>query len=278
MDSDDYSVTSREYKLMLDIRRFQSGEEGVEELAKLVKSLAGTVGGADKVEFQFDDDPGTKRDTCYFNSDSHGLRREGYIVRLRETINGGDEEHFRLTLKYRGENRYDVAEVKIGFEGQDLPEGVKAKFEQDILPPFRSKYSKSLSCNGDDEPDITTIESAEQLLPGLTALGLPSDRPLTRINDFTAYELTRKLCKLKYDGIKIKASLRFWFPTEAREGIPLVAEFSYGYKGKKKLELHERFPRKAVDGANRLFYALQREREWFDFNATTKTAHAHEGI
>ena len=72
---------------------------------------------------------------------------------------------------------------------------------------------------------------------------------------------------------------RFWYLPEGDEGWPLVGEFSFDYdepkggRGAKKLE---QYPAKSVEGANRLFAALQGQAGWFDPNGTTKTAFALE--
>jgi hypothetical protein len=102
------------------------------------------------------------------------------------------------------------------------------------------------------------------------------------VNDFKVLEVDRKLCKLEFDQEPIiKASLSFWYLTGEEDEWPLVGEFSFDYDvldseaDREKLEV---YPHRVVEGANRLFSALQRQEGWLSFSTTTKTAFAFEGL
>jgi hypothetical protein len=60
---------------------------------------------------------------------------------------------------------------------------------------------------------------------------------------------------------------------------PLIAEFSFGYiaAAGQAADKLESFPRETVEGAGRVFSALQKQAGWLDTTGTTKTAFAIEG-
>lgn len=119
------------------------------------------------------------------------------------------------------------------------------------------------------------------LFPGLSGLNLAADVAVKKVNDFTAAEVVRKLCKFQCGGPpNIKASLSFWRLLSSDEGWPLVCEFSFDYDaprdgGADKLE---QYPAATVEGANRLFKAVQGQAGWVNLSATTKTAFALEAL
>ena len=120
------------------------------------------------------------------------------------------------------------------------------------------------------------------LFPGLRELNIDETTPVETVNDFKVLEVDRKLCKLKFgEEPIIKASLSFWYFVGQESGWPLVGEFSFDYdvldSGADREKL-ETYPRRVVEGANRLFKALQKQEGWISFNTTTKTAFALEGL
>ena len=83
------------------------------------------------------------------------------------------EKSFQINLKYRGADRYISA-------AQDLMASQKGKikFEEDILPPFVSKFSHSNSVDTDKRPQVTTIKDVTSLFPGIAGLGIDEDTPV----------------------------------------------------------------------------------------------------
>ncbi|HLC14716.1 MAG TPA: hypothetical protein VJL89_00615 [Thermodesulfovibrionia bacterium] len=262
------AVTSREYKLMLNTDRFKNRENGskvfVELIHFLIKKEKGTI-----LEKQNKEE---KRQTFYLDTPQLALRQHGFSLRLREEAEPSNG--FQINLKYRSSDRYISA-------GQDIssPEGGKIKFEEDILPPFVSRFSHSNSIRVDKLPELKTMKQVTALFPGLKKLNIEKDTPVKIANDFKALELVRKICKFQFGDIDIvKASLSFWYLVEDSDW-PLVAEFSFDYDaddtGKERHEL-EQYPFEAVEGSNRFFRALQNQVGWVDFNTSTKTAFAVE--
>ena len=260
-------ITSREYKLMLNVDRFKDREQGAQIFLGLIEFLIQKEGGT-IIEKQ---DQEEHRRTSYLDTSKLALRQQGFALRLREEANAATG--FQLNLKYRSSDRYISAM-------QDLSSSTgKIKFEEDILPPFVSKFSHSTSIKTTAKPDVSSIEKLTSLFPGLKQLTLDGKMAVKTINNFTALEVVRKLCKFQFgEPPIIKASLSFWYLKEDTGDWPLVGEFSFDYDALDsgagdKLEL---FPSKAVDGTNRFFISLQRQSGWLNLNVTTKTAFALE--
>lgn len=263
-------VTSREYKLMLNTDRFENSARGTDSFFALLKFLIEKGGGAIK-ETQTEE---TRRLTSYLDTPELALRQAGYSLRLRdESAAGGD---FQLNLKYRSSDRYLSAERDLS-----SPQGGEMKFEEDVLPPFVSKFSHSNTLESGEAPEADTVGKVLALFPGLGGLNLGADVAVKTVNDFTAAEVVRKLCKFQFGGPpKLKASLSFWRLQAGDEGWPLVCEFSFDYDAANggDADKLEQYPAATVEGANRLFEALQGQAGWVNLSATTKTAFALEAL
>ena len=260
-------VTSREYKLMLNTDRFKDRAEGARIFFNLIKLLIEKEGG--KTEAQNEEE---RRKTSYLDTRELALHQSGFALRLRDEGN-----KFQINLKYRASDRYVSA-------ARDLSSPVvhEPKFEEDILPPFTSKFSHSCSIKTTEPPDLGDMQKVVSLFPGLAGLGIDMDSAVKTVNGFTALEVVLKFCKFRFDDSpKMKASLSFWYQ-EDESGWPMVAEFSFDYDEKKPdgapADRLEDYPSQAVEKANRFFSALQQQTSWLDFNGTTKTAFAIEGL
>lgn len=259
-------VTSREYKLMLNTDRFQDRGRGTEVFFDLLSFLIDKEGGA-VTEPQ---DEEKKRLTSYLDTPERALRQAGFALRLRDERQSGGK--LELNLKYRAGDRYLSAAQDL-----DSPLPDKPKFEEDVLPPFTSKFSNSNTLKSDAPFDADTVGKVVALFPGLGSLNLDAGDAVKTVNDFTAAEVVRELCKFKFGGEReIEAGLSFWYRKPDETGWPLVAEFSFAYKaaGGGEADKLEQFPAATVEGANRLFAALQGQVGWLDLNGTTKTAFA----
>lgn len=256
-------VTSREYKLMLNSDRFRDRDKGAERFLNLIDFLIRKQGGT-IVETQDEEE---RRHTSYLDTPQFALRQSGFALRLREEANS-----FQINLKYRGADRYISA-------AQDLSDTQKGKikFEEDILPPFVSKFSHSNSIQTDTPPHFETLKDVVALFPGIAHFGIDEDTPVNTANDFKALEVVRRLCKFQFEKTEtIKASLSFWYLVIDTDW-PLVGEFSFDYDatGKDESDL-EKYSLNVVEGAKGFFSALQNQTGWLDFTTTTKTAFALE--
>ena len=263
-------VTSREYKLMLNVDRFEDREQASQAFFSLLDFLVRKERGS-VVEKQNEEE---RRQTSYLDTAEGSLHQQGFALRLREA---DAEEEFQINLKYRSSDRYISA-------AQDLSsshEG-KTKFEEDILPPFISKFSHSTSIKTDTDPELDSMNKVVALFPGLGELNIDKSTAVKVVNDFKVQEVVRNLCKLEFgEEPIIKASLSFWYLKGEENEWPLVGEFSFDYDlldSEAEGDTLEEYPHRVVEGANRLFDALQNQVGWLSFSTTTKTAFALERL
>lgn len=256
-----HPVTSREYKLMLNVDRFRNRQTGCEEFLTMLESLVKKVQGK-IAEKQTKEE---QRRTSYLDTRDLALYQNGFAVRVREEANGNNK--VELNLKYGGADRYLAA-------AQDVssPKSDKKKFEEDILPPFVSKFSRSTTIESNTVPTVATVGQLLTLFPGLKPVLGDKNTPIKTVNGFKASEIVRKLCKIDF-GEKplVKASLSFWYFEGHEAEYPIVGEFSFDYDATNGNNSIELYASKVVERANRLFKALQKQEGWLSFATTTKT-------
>ncbi len=281
-------ITSREYKLMLNVTLFKERELGVHEFWKLVESLAIRQGAriikSDNGRKLYKEE---QKKTYYLDTASQELKRNGFIVRVREEEKKGIKE-YKLTLKYRSEDRYLSASQNLSVDPLDILEikkDLKEKFEEDIIPPFKSKFSRSISLKSETEFDLDTIGQLASIFTNLKELNISSNQKLGIVNNFIANEVTLKLNpkinfapEINIDPIEPVFS--FWYLLGTPGELPLVGEFSFDYASEKETDQEklEKFPLTFVQGANQWFASIQQQVNWLNFNSTTKTAYAYEGF
>lgn len=270
-------VTSREFKLMLQVDRFRDREAGIAEFWKMVEFLAERQGEGFKAKDQSKEE---ERIVQYLDTPAHALRRNRFVVRIREEPEETPEERFKLTLKFRDKDRYKAAmqdlSVSKGVKGK-----IDTKFEEDVTPGFVSRFSHSTSIKQSTKPKFKQFGDLAELFPGIRDLEIPKESRIETVSDFTAHELFRKAGKIKFgEDPEVKTALSFWYLHKARTGRALVGEFSFDYDDEKKRKGDEMedFPRHVVKGATRLFLSLQKQTGWFDSSSTTKTAYAYEAL
>lgn len=227
------------------------------------------------------------RRTWYLDTPELALRRQHYVLRLRDESSQG-ERKYKLTLKYRAADRYVSASIDMSTtEDAQIMYGennIDTKFEEDIIPPFISKFSQSTSIEMDEEPSLNTIADVKNIFKGLTNLNIPIDSPIKTVNDFKAYETKRELGKIEFKKIpRVKPCLSFWYLMGEDRELPLVAEFSFDYDAlkndhKERNYLLEQFPPHIVEATNLFFNTLQKQSGWIDLSATTKTAYAYDAF
>lgn len=268
MGGSNLPVTSREYKLLLNVERFKNRDEGSQMFLSLVEFFVTKEGGT-IVEKQNKEE---KRRTSYLDTEELALHQRGFVLRLREEAKTPPE--FQINFKYRSADRYLSA-------AQDVSstQSATVKFEEDILLSFVSKFSHSSSIKTNAPPDLSNLSRLASVFPAVNRLELQGDAAIKTVKGFKATEVVRKLCKFQFVKPPVlKASLSFWYLTKEEIGWPLVAEFSFDYDTDEDPEADalEKFPSQVVEGANRFFAALQAQAGWVSPNSMSKTAFAME--
>ena len=262
---------------MLQVDRFQDREAGSKAFWNIVEFLVKKQGG-EVWDKQNQPKHEETRRTWYLDTTALSLRQQGFVLRVREEED--EKEKYKITLKYRSPDRYISASRDMSTAATGK---TKLKFEEDIIPPFSSKFSRSISVYEEKLPDLGDLKKVANLFPGLKKMPFDERMDVEIVNQFKAYEIFRKVAKLKFEEEPIvKAGLSFWYLLGESEELPLVGEFSFDYdvlkNGKKDADKLEQFPITVVAGANRLFQALQKQAGWINFQATTKTAYAYNGF
>jgi len=282
-------ITSREYKLLLNTERFRDRIEGAKLFWRMLEFLVRNQGNevipdaADP-----DKDQELRRTTWYLDTPGYELQRANVTLRVRDEA--GEKKPIKVTLKYRMPDRYTAA----GNNPAPDPDKVKKhdiKFEEDVTPPFASKFSYSASFRSEELPSIETIKDVVKLFPGLEPLGIPPVNPIRVVNGFRAHEVMHYIGKLKLDKMPatralglpefvVKVALSHWYLQENEEDYPLVTEFSFGFDATEGDDRDddrlEKFPPTVVAGANRLFRDVQNQAGWLSPFGLTKTAYLFE--
>ncbi len=229
-------IMSREYKLMLNTERFRDRKAGADLFWKLLAFLVENQGNEvipDNADP--DKDAEQRRTTWYLDTSGFELQRANVILRVREELDA--KKRYKVTLKYRAPDRYTAAGCDVSCT-QEVKDG-DMKFEEDVAPPFASKFSNSVSFKTNDLPRLKTIADLVDLFPGLQQTGLTTTMPLAVVNGFQAHEGLHYLGKLRLDKLPtargaglpdfvVKVALNHWYLRADENDYPLVTEFSFG--------------------------------------------------
>lgn len=293
MISANRQVTSREYKLPLNTERFRARAAGTQAFWNLVVFLAGqqdleVVPGDEDPDKEENPQGEEKRRTVqYLDTAGFELQRQGAIVRLR--YESKEKKPYKVMLKYRSPDRYLAASRDVSCT-RDVDER-DLKFEEDILPPFISKFSASVSFKSVDpvafvartdhiKPDAVAGQLVD-LFPGLRNLGVSSEAPIRSANGFKAHEVVQYIGKLKVADTTLKLALSHWYLQESEEDFPLVTEFSFDYdlpEEKQSKDKLEQFAPDLVRDADQLYDSLQSYTAWLSPAGLTKTRLAFESL
>ena len=212
--------TSREYKVMLDSKMFERKASLASFQGELLESLHPFLGTKrPKKVFALDAQHEVSfLDTKDFEINSHRLL-------LRERVILGKKRQVELTLKCRSPD-YCFA------LGADLrtEKGLKSnpKLEEDICPPFVSRFSKSSTVKL-DAPPPTNIKQASKVFAVLSQLdrgGPESD--LVAVNGLRMFEEVFIGPTVEIDNIKAGFALILW--SRGRRGRKAAVELSFKIK------------------------------------------------
>jgi len=263
-------VTSREYKILLNSKKFHNIENGVEGFCSEFKKILDVLEG-NFIEYE----ETIKRKTWYLDTRKSELQKKSYVLRIRKEQ--GSNKKFKITLKFRDPDRYLSASKDI-----TASKKYKHKFEEDILPPFTPQYSHSVSINKKISPPLRNINDAIRMFPCIGELNLDENSELISPKKFIAFETTCWIGAFDFennDG-SIKACLNFWHNSAKRNGIPLIAEFSFDYDSIEVNENEiEKFKLINISKSKELFLRMQKMSAWIDASPSkTKTQLAYNII
>lgn len=276
-------ITSREYKLLLSTTRFRDRKSASEEWMELVDRAIRRAGGSRLNQGELEDaktrekgkEPKQRdepleveekeRSTLFLDTPDNGFRNQGWILRLRRKEKGTD-----VTVKFRCPDRLLSA-----LKNASSPGGGKEKFEEDIVPPFSSQYSRSNTL--EDQPGDLLPESVSEaaaLFPALGTLGIIAETPLETVGGLVVNEIARRVGGFRFGaGPILEMSHTFWYVGDTKDHYPMVAEFSFEFAPKSG-----DFPPETVEGASKVYDELQKQAGWLDVAGTTKSSLVSGGV
>jgi hypothetical protein len=264
------TITSREYKMMLNAAKFAGDEAKLNEaagalwrdLVSVIVPSAVAVSGTDDIERK-------RRSVQFFDTEDNWLRSQDYVVRQRV---GLEQDEREVTLKFRHPDRFIS-------QGRDMRPAEKfspdLKFEEDIKPGFQSLYSFSSTIVLKPDAALGTLEDVCGLFPGLADAvdEVPNSAPLRAVGGFTVYERVVKgtTFQIRKDPeVFAECCLTLWY-AEAQGEQPIVAEFSFKYEDERE-DYTATMARRAYDA----FTAMQDQLgDWLDPESMTKTAYVY---
>ena len=256
------ATTSREYKLILNASRFKQREEGSKQFWDLVEFLVQSNHGEIETGKSSETWTTEKRTTWYLDTSTLSLKDKKFSLRVRE-----EESGYKLTLKYRSSDQVLSAAQDVS----STSEKAKSKFEEDIVPPFESKFSLSNSIEYSSLPILETISDLVAIFPSIGKLSIPDSTPIRRVNDFTVREVclkANKRIKFTPTSAKIKACFSFWYLLGNDDEYPLISEFSFDYDIPDNIS--DDF-QEFIEVANLFFTNLQKFSDWLSSGNSTKT-------
>jgi len=263
-------IGSREYKIMLNAKKFQGDEGDVKKEAKRfwkdfkssIKHLVfDTDGSLKKIE--------KRRSVAFYDTESRILRNSDYVFRARVDLKNGDRE---VTLKFRHSDRYIVQDRDMQ---SVTPSISKTKFEEDIKSPFVSLFSNSTKQSIGPEQEFDELGDIMKLYPGLEEKLTHQDKsaPIRRVGDFTAKELVITGADFQIGAspkAEAECALIVWYDDADPHEKPLLVEFSFRYGND-----DEQYDGKLCEIAYAVFQELQNSK-WVNPESQTKTAYVYD--
>lgn len=247
-------VESREYKMLVNHEPFADSAEAVRAVWDEIEEAAKTL---PMVQTKGKFDEKETRRIVFLDTLDHTLRRNGLVLRQRAV-----DQALEYTLKCRSEDRYFAAGTDVraadGLAGEP-------KLEEDIAPPFRCRFSHSVTITLAGDPKIAmpkTLRDATAFFPVLGTLRTDGrdcapETVLEVVNSITVDESVWKGGKIIFemDGAanseKATVALALW--ARGNVGRPAVAELSFRLK-----DNEERFSRNLAEAARSMYTLLQR--------------------
>ncbi|MBX7169042.1 MAG: hypothetical protein K1X74_22090 [Pirellulales bacterium] len=260
------ALQSREYKCMLDGRLFGEPRPAAAELARNLADAAKSVkqfswGGG------FDSDA-SERTIEFLDTSDRAIALNDLVFRRRVRL---DKQRTEYTLKCRTPDRYVSAGTKIAPADKFQEDLRDLKFEEDIAPPFASRFSHSATIQGPNQApeDLAAAAAWFPLLAKLKRDGetCPGKLALQPVNVLAIHERVFKGPTCTFHKTTAEVALIIW--TNGPLGRMLAVEFSFHYD----LE-DEELTTKAAESAWRFYRYIQRL-DWCLADARTKTQLAY---
>jgi hypothetical protein len=245
-----------ESKIILRPERFTS-RQAFWDFARIVKRVAKDQGVGFSTE-EFEKDRPQIREVVFLDTSDFRLYKAGFILRKRVAYQDGFAiGEPEIVFKYRIPDLQAAAEMDV----RPRIEGAyRIKFKMEVLPPkntvggVRVLYSHNCEfpLGHLHEGDRTRMSTVAHVLPALARFQKTKDERVALVNHTIVEEVLQDVGTLDFGKeMTAKANVALW--RERGNHAPLVGEFAYQVKFKRRDELHA----KAINRSEQFFVSLQ---------------------
>ena len=266
-----HDVQYLECKLILKTDEFTS-PAGFRKYGKLVAQAAKECG----VGFDTSAAKGARpavREVMFLDSEDFRLYNNAFILRRRVRFEDGfaaDEPE--VVFKFRHPDQQQAAEVDVR---PNLPGDYRIKFKAEALPlkdrlgGYRLLFSHNVQfplSHAPKDGDRMAMERLAEVFPALKVLKASKSDRVSLVNQTIVEEVLQDLGTLDFGkGVTADANVALW--RTRGEHLPLVGEFAYQVKFKKREDVHD----KARERCAKFFIRLQQIGHAWIYLGATKT-------
>lgn len=259
-----------ECKLILKTDQFTSAK-GFKKYAKLVAQAADECG----VGFDPSSARGSRpaiREVMFLDTEDFKLYNNAFILRRRVRFEDGfPAEEPEIVLKFRHPDQQQAAEVDVR---PNLPGDYRIKFKAEALPlkdqlgGYRLLFSHNVQFPLSHAPggDQTAMERLVEIFPALKSVKQSRAERVSLVNHTIVEEVLQDLGTLDFGkGVTANANVALW--RTRGEHLPLVGEFAFQAKFKRRQDVHD----KARARCAKFFVRLQQIGSAWIYLGATKT-------
>ena len=265
-----HDVQYLECKLILKTDEFTS-PKGFRKYAKLVAQAAKDCG----VGFDTTSAKGARpaiREVMFMDTEDFRLYNNAFILRRRVRFEDGfPAEEPEVVFKFRHPDQQQAAEVDVR---PNLPEDYRIKFKAEALPlkdrvgGYRLLFSHNVQFPLSHAPggDRMAVERLGEIFPALKSLKKAKAERVSLVNQTVVEEVLQDLGTLDFGkGVTADANVALW--RTRGEHLPLVGEFAFQVKFKRREDVHD----KARERCAKFFIRLQQISSAWIYLGATKT-------
>ena len=259
-----------ECKLILKTDEFTSAK-GFRKYAKLVAKAAEECG----VGFDTSTAKGSRpaiREVMFMDAEDFRLYSNAFILRRRVRFEDGfPAKEPEIVFKFRHPDQQQAAEVDVR---PNLPGDYRIKFKAEVLPlkdrlgGYRLLYSHNVQFPLSHAPggDRMAMERLAETFPALKSVKRTRTDRVSLVNQTDVEEVLQDLGTLDFGkGVTADANVALW--RTRGEHLPLVGEFAYQVKFKRRADVHD----KARERCAKFFIRLQQIGNAWIYLGATKT-------
>jgi hypothetical protein len=260
-----------ECKLILKPDRFTS-PKGFKEYGKLVAQAAKECGVGFDTAAAKASRPAI-REVLFLDSDEFRLYNNAFILRRRVQFEDGfPKGEPEVVFKFRHPDQQQAAEVDVR---PNIPGDYRIKFKAEALPlkdrlgGYRLLFSHNVQFPLSSLPsgDRMAMERLAEIFPAMKTLKRAKGERVSLVNQTFVEEVLQDLGVLDFGkGVTADANVALW--RTRGEHQPLVGEFAFQVKFKRRQEVHD----KARERCAKLFIRLQQISASWIYLGATKTA------